>query len=384
MTATGQIPRERTDVWYARLGDANRPNTTVCDGVGRFSLSDPTKPQWINYTGGDSVWSVTDTGAAVYVGGHFRWLDNPDGYGSRGVGDKTSGAPAVIRRGIGAIDPASGLALPWNPGLGRTKIGGKALLSDAGGLWIGNDATTFAGEPRYGLQSVRLPPPPAADQVVWAVGESCDADLAADGSTACAQVGRLIAADPETDAVLGLGGLQDPRGSAADYERSYDPAMGRGAGLYERTLPVPGTEDYRTTDAAGYFDYWGGRAGDRTRGYYASDLGAWTLAGGQLQLLPGRWVRRQAAPGRVPEGRATGAGDLLRGRLHPPPGVLRRARGGPADRPGAVQPGLTGTAPTWSWPATMPTTSSSPRYCPTAAPPRPACRPSSWAPAVTR
>ena len=115
------------------------------------------KPEWINYTGGDSVWSVSDTGAAVYVAGHFKWLDNPNGWASYGVGDKTSGAPAASRRGIGAIDPATGLALPWNPGLGQTKIGGKALLADASGLSIGNDATTFAGKPRRGLQHVPLP-----------------------------------------------------------------------------------------------------------------------------------------------------------------------------------------------------------------------------------
>lgn len=161
VTATGQIPAEKTDVWHARLGADNPPNTTVCDGVGRFSLADATKPLWINYTGGDSIWSVSDTGAAVYVGGHFKWLDNPDGYASIGTGDKTSGAPAAGRRGIGAIDPSTGLALAWNPGLGRTQIGGKALLADPDGLWIGNDATTFAGAPRRGLQFAALTPAPA-------------------------------------------------------------------------------------------------------------------------------------------------------------------------------------------------------------------------------
>ena len=157
ITATGQIPAHKSDIWYQRLGDANLANTTVCDGFGRFSLDDPTKPDWINYTGGDSVWSVADTGSAVYVGGHFRWVDNPDGWASYGIGDKTSGAPAASRPGIAAVDPATGLALPWNPRLGQTKIGGKALVSDATGLRIGNDATTFAGAPRYGLQHALLP-----------------------------------------------------------------------------------------------------------------------------------------------------------------------------------------------------------------------------------
>ncbi|WP_214057985.1 hypothetical protein [Nocardioides aquaticus] len=163
VTATGQIPAEKTDIWYARLGDANRPDTSVCDGIGRFSLADPTKPQWINYTGGDSVWSVSDTGAAVYAGGHFKWLDNPDGYASIGTGDKVSGAAAARRSAIGAIDPRTGLAVSWNPGLGQTKIGGKAFLADSAGLWIGNDAASFGGTPRRGLQLAPLPSPVAAN-----------------------------------------------------------------------------------------------------------------------------------------------------------------------------------------------------------------------------
>ena len=39
VTATGQIPLNKSDVWYQRLGTGNVPDTTVCDGVGRFSLT---------------------------------------------------------------------------------------------------------------------------------------------------------------------------------------------------------------------------------------------------------------------------------------------------------------------------------------------------------
>jgi hypothetical protein len=158
VTATGQIPRYRTDVWYQRLGDDNLADTTVCDAVGRFSLSDPTRPVWINYTGGDSVWAVSDTGTSVYVAGHFRWLDNPDGYASIGVGDKKSGTAASLRKGIGAIDPVSGLANVWNPGLTNTKLGGKSLLAVGDGLWVGNDATAFHHVPHYGLAFAPLVP----------------------------------------------------------------------------------------------------------------------------------------------------------------------------------------------------------------------------------
>ncbi len=149
VAATGQVSLT-PDIWYQRLGDDNKPNTTVCDAVGRFNLSDPTKPAWINYTGGDSVWTVADTGKAVYMQGHFKWVDNPDGYGSLGIGDKTSGAPAARRSGIAAINPATGLALSWNPAV-PTKMGGKALEVTAAGLWVGSDSTKFGSETHYGI-----------------------------------------------------------------------------------------------------------------------------------------------------------------------------------------------------------------------------------------
>lgn len=159
VAATGNYPRTPSDIWYHRLGDANVADTTVCDAVGRFDLDDDQRPTWINYTGGDTVWSVIDTGAAVYAGGHFRYLDNPDGTSSYPAGDLTSGRPAVRRQGIGAIDPETGLALRWNPALGKTRLGGRDFLADPTGLWIGNDATTFSGDPRRGLQYAPLPPP---------------------------------------------------------------------------------------------------------------------------------------------------------------------------------------------------------------------------------
>ncbi len=156
IAATGQIPERQADIWYQRLGDRNRANTSVCDAVGRFRLADPTKPQWINYTGGDSVWDVADTGAAVYAQGHFKWMDNPDGYASIGIGDKTSGAPAAQRAGIAAINPATGLALSWNPGV-KGRIGGKAFFVTSTGLWIGNDSTRYGKSQGYGIYFAALP-----------------------------------------------------------------------------------------------------------------------------------------------------------------------------------------------------------------------------------
>ncbi len=138
VAATGQVPRS---------GDRFE---TVCDGVGRFAMADDSEPQWINYTGGDSVWAVSDTGSAVYTQGHFQWLDNPFGFASR------DGGGAARRLGIGAIDPQTGLALPWAPAK-RAQIGGRTLVATPAGLWVGSDSLNFGGEPRRGIAFAPLP-----------------------------------------------------------------------------------------------------------------------------------------------------------------------------------------------------------------------------------
>jgi len=123
------------------------------------------------------------------------------------------------------------------------------------------------------VQAVEPVPITGEDTVVWAVG-----DLCADASTAdCDQVGRLIANDTETDAILGLGDMQYENGSLANYNTYYDPKMGRGPGLFGRTLPAPGNHEYNAAGATGYFDYFGTRAGDRNRGYYAVNLDGWNV-----------------------------------------------------------------------------------------------------------
>ena len=129
LVATGTIPAKAADI-----------GTSVCDAAARFEteVPAPTKPSWINYTGGDTLHSVAVTGAAVYVQGHQRWLDNPKGYNTAGPG-------AVSRQGIGAINPSTGKALPWNP----TKeggIGGKELYLTSGGLYVGSDTRYIHNE----------------------------------------------------------------------------------------------------------------------------------------------------------------------------------------------------------------------------------------------
>ena len=81
-------------------------------------------------------------------------------------------------------------------------------------------------------------------------------------------------------AVLPLGDTQYCCGSLQSFSASYDLSWGRVKAI---SRPVPGAREYETPGAAGYFDYFNGpgarsgAAGDRGRGYYSFDLGAWHL-----------------------------------------------------------------------------------------------------------
>jgi hypothetical protein len=154
LCAAGSLPDYLRDVdfspdgsWFAMVATGYVPQTggvgrDVCDATARFEteLATPARPTWINYTGGDTLHSVAATDVAVYVQGHQRWLDNPQGRNTAGPG-------AVSRPGIGAIHPTTGLALPWNPTKERG-VGGKDLYVTPQGLWVGSDTNRIGGETR--------------------------------------------------------------------------------------------------------------------------------------------------------------------------------------------------------------------------------------------
>lgn len=112
---------------------------TMCDTVSRWETrSTGNDPSWVDYAGGDTTYGVAVTGSAVYVGGHFRWFNNPF------QGDQ-AGPGTVRRRGIAALDPVNGLPLSWNPGRARG-VGAQALFATTQGLWVGSDTTKIGKE----------------------------------------------------------------------------------------------------------------------------------------------------------------------------------------------------------------------------------------------
>ena len=110
----------------------------LCDSINRFELTTtgPNQtPTWTDWTGGDTSWSVSVSGTAVYVGGHMRWVNNP----YRGDVAGPGAVPARASRPLSAQrDP-----LHLEP---RSRARGRELHLPVtpDGLWVGSD-TDHAG-----------------------------------------------------------------------------------------------------------------------------------------------------------------------------------------------------------------------------------------------
>ena len=90
------------------------------------------------------------------------------------------------------------------------------------------------------------------------------------------------------------------QGTPAQFANCYEPSWGA---QRERTFPAIGNHDAETVGAAGYFGYFGARAGDPQAGWYALNLGTWRLivlnstcvdAGGcGKDTNQGRWLQAE-------------------------------------------------------------------------------------------
>jgi acid phosphatase type 7 len=74
------------------------------------------------------------------------------------------------------------------------------------------------------------------------------------------------------DVVFTLGDNAYDSGSASEFQDWYAPTWGRHKA---KTRPAVGNHEYRTSNASGYFGYFGAAAGDPAKGYYSYEAGAW-------------------------------------------------------------------------------------------------------------
>jgi hypothetical protein len=103
-------------------------------------------------------------------------------------------------------------------------------------------------------------------QVLLAAGDIAECDHEGDEATA-----EILAEYPDTT-IAAIGDLAYQEGTRAQFEDCYGPSWGR---FKDRTRPSTGNHDHSTTNAQGYWDYFGPRGGPYDKYYYSYDLGAW-------------------------------------------------------------------------------------------------------------
>jgi Malectin domain/Domain of unknown function (DUF5122) beta-propeller len=134
----------------AYFGGPSTP--TLCDTVSRWELgrTGPNQqPTWASYPGGDTTFAVLSTGSVIYAGGHQRWQNNP------WRGDAV-GPGAVVRTGIAALDPTSGVPLSWNPARNPRGTGVEVFYATSAGLWFGDDTCCINGSNRSRIKFLPL------------------------------------------------------------------------------------------------------------------------------------------------------------------------------------------------------------------------------------
>lgn len=165
---------------------------SLCDAISRWETGRHGAgqlPTWVEYTGGDTVTAVEAANDFMYVGGHFRWMNNPF------CADRLC-AGGIKRQGLAALDARNGLPLSWDPRRQRGWGVWGFRISDQG-LWLGDDSDRIGGETRSRLALLPLDPSnslPAEETgtlvgggQVYLLGEDGSADVVAfDGTTASA------------------------------------------------------------------------------------------------------------------------------------------------------------------------------------------------------
>lgn len=109
------------------------------------------------------------------------------------------------------------------------------------------------------------PPTQSGDRHLLAAGDVAGCTWDGDELTA-----RIIDRYPGIT-VAGLGDMVQVSGTAAEFRDCYAPTWGR---FKDRTRPAVGNHEYLTAGAVPYWDYFGGAAGPRGKGWYSYDIGS--------------------------------------------------------------------------------------------------------------
>jgi hypothetical protein len=108
------------------------PLTGLCDAAAAFPATQKSVDHtWINYTGCDSLYAVSADDGAVYVAGHPRWSENPNGCNKAGPG-------AITDHGLQGLNPGNGTleTTGSKPRYTMSRANADDMLITSAGLWI--------------------------------------------------------------------------------------------------------------------------------------------------------------------------------------------------------------------------------------------------------
>jgi hypothetical protein len=186
-------------------------------------------------------------------------------------------APATVTLDVGStfqliatVNPTTASSqLAWsssNPAVAAVSSTGMVTGVGAGTATVSASA---GGKTGSSTISVPLPPPPTSPpQTLVGAG-----DIASCSSSGDALTADVLDGIPGT--IFTTGDNAYPNGSSTDYANCYGAG---GWGRHKaRTMPSPGNHEYQTSNASGYFSYFGSNAGTQGQGYYSYNLGEWHI-----------------------------------------------------------------------------------------------------------
>jgi hypothetical protein len=310
----------------ARIWNVSRSSQQIGQGM-NLELPGP-QPGLLARFGLDEGSGTTADNAAGAPDGVLR----PSGSGptwvvGRGFGQQDTTPPSPPT-GLAATPGSGSVALSWTansepdlagynvyrstslpvttgggPVNGATPVSGRSFtdtgLTNGTAVHYAVAAVDTAGNPSALSSPVSVTPVGSSDPVLVTAGDIAGCSWTSDAATA-----TLV--DGIAGTVLTLGDNVYQNGTASEFSSCYGPTWGR---FKSRTRPTPGNHDYNTAGASGYFDYFNGvgaqtgPAGDRSRGYYSFELGAWhvVVLNSECEATTGLWLKGGCSAGSAQE-----------------------------------------------------------------------------------
>ncbi len=262
------VAQETTRALTFVKGRWNRTTSPSYDGGGARSTRSVGGIARFTFTGSTFAWvsarSPVRGAARVYVNGVFA--GNVDTYSPSSAARLMVFSKTWTRSAKRTVE----IRVDGTPGHPRVDLDAFVVLTAVAGITPPSSPTTPTPTPPPTATPTPTPTPPGAPingEVLLGAGDIASCGLTGDTATA-----NLISGIAGT--VFTAGDNAYETGSTANFRDCYGPTWGAFA---DRTYPTAGNHEYETTGAAGYFNYFGARAGPAGKGWYAFDMGSWRI-----------------------------------------------------------------------------------------------------------